>query len=62
MKRLTDFPEYVRIRDRVNALKTEEQQITTRLGEIEVELSKPKRQIDGQTAWDTAVEDEWHYK
>jgi hypothetical protein len=61
-KTLTDFPGYVRIRDHVQALKAEEQQITNRLGEIEVELSKPKRQIGGENAWQRSLEDKWCFE
>src|SRR5262245_18697316 len=57
-KQLSDFPEYVRIRQTIDKLRSEEQEINARLEEIRVELSKPKQKIkiDGQDAWSLALE------
>src|SRR5438094_1858891 len=55
-KKLSDFPEYALISEKVQALRTEEQQITARVEAIGVELSKPKPQVDGQDAWQRALE------
>jgi hypothetical protein len=55
-RQLTDFPDYVRIRQTVDALRTEQQQVTQRVEEIGVELSKPRQQIGGEDAWTVALE------
>jgi hypothetical protein len=57
-KQLSDFPEYARIRQAVDRLRAEEQQIAARQEEIRAELNKPKRQIDGQDAWAFALQNE----
>lgn len=48
----------MRIRQTVDRLRAEEQRIAARQEEIHTELNKPKRQIDGQTAWAFALENE----
>jgi len=56
--KLTDFPDYTRVRTAVDKLRSEQQQIAVRLEEIRVELSKPVRRIGGQDAWSHALEGE----
>jgi hypothetical protein len=58
MKQLSDFPEYTKIRETVEKLQAEKQQIAARLDAIRVELSKPVRRIAGQDAWSHALEGE----
>jgi hypothetical protein len=57
-KTLNDFPEYVRIKTAVDGLQSERYQVSSRLQQIELELSQPKqRQQDGgQTSWNLALE------
>jgi hypothetical protein len=55
-RQLTEYPEYVRIRTAVDKLRSEQVQLMQRMNEITAELMKPKRKIDGQEAWDFALE------
>jgi hypothetical protein len=56
MKTLNDFPSYVKVKEAVDKLRSEQNQISERMGEITAEWMKPKRKIDGQDAWDLALE------
>jgi hypothetical protein len=63
-KQLTDYPEYVKIHDAVQALQSEKAEVDARLNEIAFELSKLKQQQQtdsGARAWKSALEGEDSY-
>jgi hypothetical protein len=56
-KTLNDFSEFVRINGAVESLRLERLEVSTRIQEIDLELSKPKQaEIDGQQAWTMILE------
>jgi len=57
-KTLADFTDYVRINDGVQRLKAEEQEVISSLEQIEMEMSKPKPEIDGRGAWELALQNQ----
>jgi hypothetical protein len=58
-KTLDEFPEFVKIRDAVQALQSEKSEVSSRLERIALELSQPReQQIDGQSAWNLVLEGE----
>src|SRR4029077_5998636 len=58
MKTLSDYPEYVKVHGAVEALRSEKTEVSSRLEQIALELSQPRQQqqVDGQAAWECALE------
>jgi hypothetical protein len=57
-KKLEDFPEFCRINETVQGLQRQQGEITARIEEITLELSKPnnQRRVNGEDAWQHALE------
>src|SRR5438132_598136 len=56
-KQLSDYPDFVRVDAAVKALQSENTEVSSRLEEISVELSEPKRAeiVDGEELWTAAL-------
>jgi hypothetical protein len=54
--KLTDFPQFVKIKATVEALKNQELEVVARIQQIELEMTKPKQKINGEDAWQRALE------
>jgi hypothetical protein len=63
-KTLDDYPDYVKVRDAVQALKAQQAEVAGRIESIVLELSQPRQEVDGQVAWECALqgEDKNHFE
>jgi hypothetical protein len=57
-KKLTDFSEFVRINSTVQALRSEKSEVSSRLDQIAIELSRRRQVVDGKESWHLALEGE----